>query len=88
MKGPAMVRRIRSGNARGNTLIELIIVIAIMALKHKSLALGAYSVLTWHVTAAGFLLGLWRPRRPTRERIEAVEIVGATMKAPLSRASS
>jgi len=44
--------------------------ITLMALRTQSLRLGIFSVLTWHIAAAGFLVGLFRIRRSPSARID------------------
>jgi hypothetical protein len=50
-------------------LIALGAPVIVMALRTRSLKLGVFSVLTWHIAAVGFLAGLFRLRRSPTTRI-------------------
>ena len=51
-------------------LLAPIIPLLVMMLRHRSVRLGLYSVLTWHIAAFGFLIGLPRRRKPPLDRID------------------
>ena len=42
--------------------------VVLMAVKRRSLALGVFTVLTWHLGAAGLIVGLFKPRTPPRRK--------------------
>jgi len=56
------------------TLGGLAGIIALMAVKHRSLASALHSVLVWHVAAGGMILGALRRRRPPRSPIDSTII--------------
>lgn len=45
--------------------------VIVMALRTQSLKLGIFSVLTWHISAVGFLVGFFRRRRSPTARIDS-----------------
>ncbi len=47
--------------------------VALMSLKRRSLALGAFTVLTWHLGAVGLISGLFKPRTPPEAKISFTE---------------
>ncbi len=47
--------------------------VVLMAVKRRSLALGAFTVLTWHLGAAGLIGGLFKPRTPPEAEISYTE---------------
>jgi GT2 family glycosyltransferase len=67
------------------TLIALGMPIIVMAFRTRSLRLGIFSVLPWHIAAVGFLVGLFKRRRSPLH-IDC-KILQATKKADTSRMS-
>jgi GT2 family glycosyltransferase len=51
-------------------LLALGVLVIVMAFRTKSLKLGIFSVLTWHIAAVGFLVGFFRRRRSPSARID------------------
>ncbi len=51
--------------------------VVLMAVKRRSLALGVFTVLTWHLGAAGLIVGLFKPRTPPEAEISYTEWNGA-----------
>jgi glycosyltransferase involved in cell wall biosynthesis len=52
-------------------LLALLVPLLTMTIRHRSLKLALYSILTWHIAAVGILIGLSRRRRPPSDRIES-----------------
>jgi GT2 family glycosyltransferase len=52
-------------------LIALGAPIIVMALRTRSLQLGIFSVLTWHIAAVGFLVGFFRMRRSPHAAVDS-----------------
>lgn len=63
-------------------LVLLLLPLAVMVAKRRSLLLGSYSVLQWQVNAAGLLRGLLRPQRNPASTIPAV-IMNAARTFPV-----
>ncbi|WP_407170710.1 glycosyltransferase [Bradyrhizobium sp. ORS 111] len=59
-------------------LTALVAPVAVMAIRTRSLNLGFFSVLTWHLSAVGFVLGLLRKRNPPADPIRSkiIQLVG------------
>ncbi len=54
-----------------------VISVAVMAVKRRSLALGAFTVLNWHLGASGLIVGLFKHRTPPEAEISSTEWNGA-----------
>jgi hypothetical protein len=61
------------GLALTSSIVAVISFVALMAVKRRSLALGAFTVLTWHLGAAGLISGLFKPRTPPEAEISFTE---------------
>jgi GT2 family glycosyltransferase len=51
-------------------MLALLTPLLAMTIRHRSLKLAVYSILTWHIGAVGFLIGLSRRRGPPADWIE------------------
>jgi hypothetical protein len=60
--------------------------IAAMSWRFRSLKLGVYSVVAWHVYAAGFWVGLLRRRVPPTDWIASTVLHDATASDGVRRA--
>jgi len=52
-------------------LLALLVPLLTMTIRHRSLKLALYSILTWHLAAVGTLIGLSRRRKPPSDRIDS-----------------
>lgn len=52
-------------------VVALAVLVIVMTLRTRSLKLGCFSVLTWHFSAIGFLLGLVRTRRSPALQVDS-----------------
>ncbi len=55
----------------------LLLPLAFLTIRRRSVRVGVYSLATWNVIAIGMLQGLARPRRPTTAPIPANDLSGA-----------
>ena len=67
-------------------LLSLFVPSLVMSLRHRSLMLGLYSVLTWHMAAVGFLIGLLSRRRRPADWIHSQVLKRTTTLVPKLRA--
>jgi GT2 family glycosyltransferase len=70
-------------SAAALSLIALVLPVVLMTFRTRSLKLGFFSVLTWHISAVGFLVGFFRRRRSPSVSI-ASKIVQEAPKAGLT----
>lgn len=63
--------------ALASSIAALISFVALMAVKRRSLALGAFTVATWHLGAAGLIVGLFKARKPPEAEISYTEFNAA-----------
>ena len=63
---------------QGRALVAMLLVpLAFLVVRRRSLRLGLYSLATWNVIAIGLLQGLVRPRRPPNAPIPAHDVSAA-----------
>ncbi|MDP9161680.1 MAG: glycosyltransferase family 2 protein [Acidobacteriota bacterium] len=65
-------------------LIALAAPVIVMAVRTRSLRLGIFSVLIWHINAVGFLVGFLRRRRPPSARIDSKVLQNGAKRGPLA----
>ncbi len=59
--------------AFATAIAALISFVVLMAARRRSLALGAFTVATWHLGAAGLIAGMLKPRTPPAAKISFTE---------------
>jgi hypothetical protein len=65
------------------TVLVLLGPVAVMSLRYRSLELGLYAVVAWHVHAFGFLIGLVHPRRDLASPIEGRIVSDGRVEQPI-----
>lgn len=62
--------------------------VALMSWRYRSLAMGVYSVVAWHVNALGFLRGLIRRRPDPRSPVRARVVSDARQRRPVEHGTA